>query len=191
MQDIERRNEEGRPPLTQSEIEEGDKMMKAWNEADNQHETNKRGRSSARGSNGNRSRSPKREQAKKAALKNRNQVNADWRKQHPTHDEWKDLDPRELPDVQLSEFFEGREKTKPFITYVGGQKSDRKEVKVRVNGKFKPWDDKVSFPPHMENFKKTTMVKYTDDSTWHVVATRVAATEILEMKDLDREVEKL
>jgi hypothetical protein len=60
-----------------------------------------------------------------------------------------------------------------------------------VNGKFKPWDDKVSFPPHMENFKKTTMVKYIDDLTWHVVATRVAATDILMMKDLDREVEML
>ena len=43
----------------------------------------------------------------------------------------------------------------------------------------------------MKDFRKTTMVKYTDDSTWHVVATRVAATENLEMKSLDKEVEKL
>ena len=82
-------------------------------------------------------------------------------------------------------------KTCPFITYVGGQEADRKEVKVRVNGKFKPWDDKITYPPYMKDFRKTTMVKYIDDSTWHVVATRVAATVDLKMKDLDREVDTL
>ena len=87
--------------------------------------------------------------------------------------------------------FVGRKNTKPFITYVGGSESDRKEVKVPVNGKLKPFDDDVKYPPQMDHFKKTTMVRYTDDSTWHVVTTRVAASQILRMGDLSREVEKL
>ena len=43
----------------------------------------------------------------------------------------------------------------------------------------------------MKDFRKTTMVKYASDSTWYVVATRVAVTENLETKSLDKEVEKM
>ena len=41
--------------------------------------------------------------------------------------------------------FEGRKQTN-FITYVGGAEADRKEMKVRVNGKWKPFDDKSCLP---------------------------------------------
>eukprot|EP00973_Karenia_brevis_P070303 9772825-Karenia_brevis.AAC.1 len=47
-----------------------------------------------------------------------------------------------------------------FIAYVGGNEKDRVERKIGVNCKYVPWDSKISFPPAMADFKKTTLVKY-------------------------------
>eukprot|EP00973_Karenia_brevis_P062338 8670120-Karenia_brevis.AAC.1 len=44
-----------------------------------------------------------------------------------------------------------------FITYVAGNENDRIERRVRANCKYDPWDSYIKFPPHMAQFKKTTM----------------------------------
>ena len=83
-----------------------------------------------------------------------------------------------MSDRELSKLFEERPTTRNFITYLG--KDDlRKEMKVRVNCKFLPIDSKVTFPPHVEKFKKTTMVRYEGRSTWKVVEERVDANHRL------------
>jgi hypothetical protein len=136
-----------------------------------------------------RSRSPKR-----VGLIAREKAHEDkmlWRKEHPTRDEWKDLDPRELPDEALDKLFENRKKATNFIAYVGGDEADRKERKVRVNGKFKPWDDKVASPPDMDQYKKTTMVLYEDETQWTVVAERVPKDDVLQVKDLEKPVDRM
>ncbi len=98
-------------------------LRRDWEDAENvtaRPRERDRGRSNARSSGQrHRSRSPK--GRPKVDLKDKDQVNAEWRKEHPTRDVWRDLDPKELPDEQLDKFFEGRTKTSPFITYVGGQ----------------------------------------------------------------------
>eukprot|EP00973_Karenia_brevis_P032421 4471799-Karenia_brevis.AAC.1 len=73
---------------------------------------------------------------------------------------------RELDDLFLKRMPAQKAKHRNFITYVAGNENDRVERRVRVNCKYDPWDSKITFPPHMAEFKKTTMVKYVRESTW-------------------------
>ena len=77
-----------------------------------------------------------------------------------------DTDPTEFGDQILEDLFEeddrkAAEKGKRphnFMTYYG-EEHLRKEMKVRINCKYWPWDTKVPFPPHMSKFKKTTLAR--------------------------------
>jgi hypothetical protein len=152
-------------------------------------ETKQRPKDKDRKRSKDRSRSPK-----KVGLIAREQVHEDrmlWRKEYPTRDEWKDLDPRELPDEALDKLFETRKKSTNFIAYVGGDEADRKERKVRVNGKWKPWDDKVSCPTDMDHYRKTTMVLFEGEVQWKVAAERVPKDEVLQCKELAKAVDKM
>jgi hypothetical protein len=97
-------------------------------------------------------------------------------------------DPTEVSDRQLSRLFGEKQNTRNFITRLG--KDDlRKEMKVRVNCKFHPLDTKISFPPNMKNYKKTTMVRYEGRTTWKVVEERVLAYAFTETSSMAEKVE--
>ena len=72
-----------------------------------------------------------------------------------TGQDWVDFDPMDMEDHELDNLFEGRKDHRNFITYVGPQ-DRRKEMKVSVNCKFKPWNSKVAAPDSMDHFMKTT-----------------------------------
>ena len=63
-----------------------------------------RGRPETRSSKHARSRSPKRPAVLKARAP-RDEERKEWRKDNPTGDNWKDLDPTELPDQKLDQLF--------------------------------------------------------------------------------------
>jgi hypothetical protein len=64
-------------------------------------------------------------------------------------------------------------------------------MKVRVNCKFLPIDSKVTFPPNMKKFKKTTMVRCEGRSTWKVVEERVDANASIETSSLAEKVAQM
>jgi len=91
-------------------------------------------------------------------------------------------DPRDLSNEELSKIFEPYiKKHREFITYVGDEHL-RKEMKVRVNGKFWPQSSKIKYPPYMKNFKKTTMVRFDGEVEWECLQERVDPDE--EMADV-------
>ena len=118
------------------------------------------------------------------------------RKDKSTDDPWiwktadTNWDPIDVSDRQLSKLFEERPTTRNFITYLG-EDDLRKEMKVRVNCKFLPIDSKVTFPPNVKKFKKTTMVRYEGRSTWKVVEERVPAYAFAETSSMAGKVEEM
>ena len=69
-----------------------------------------------------------------------------------------DLDPALVPDDELSCIMkpyikEAPKKSRNFTTYYGGQDHDRKEIRVRVNGKFFPQDTNISLQELHEAFR--------------------------------------
>ena len=91
-----------------------------------------------------------------------------------------EADPRDLSDEELGKIFEPyMKKHREFIAYVGDEHL-RKEMKVRVNGKFWPQSSKVKYPPYMKNFKKTTMVRFDGEAEWECLQDRVDPDEEME-----------
>jgi len=101
----------------------------------------------------------------------------------------RDMDPIELGDQILEGLFEDEdakalEKNKKphnFLTYYGPEHL-RRELKVRANCKYWPWDTKVGFPDYMSKYRKTTLARVEKEdgvadgeSTWVVVEDRVDA----------------
>eukprot|EP00973_Karenia_brevis_P064606 8976697-Karenia_brevis.AAC.1 len=64
---------------------------------------------------------------------------------------------RELDDLFGKRSDAQKARHRHFITYVAGNENDRIERRARVNCKYTPWDSRISFPPAMADFKKTTM----------------------------------
>jgi hypothetical protein len=93
----------------------------------------------------------------------------------------KGFNPRDLRDEELDKIFAPYiQKHREFIAYVGDEHL-RKEMKIRVNGKFWPKTSKVKYPPYMKNFKKTTMVRFDGEVEWRCLQDRVDPGE--EMND--------
>eukprot|EP00973_Karenia_brevis_P018943 2596807-Karenia_brevis.AAC.1 len=86
-----------------------------------------------------------------------------------------------MSDKDLDHLFERRtplqkQKRQNFLTYVAGSNNDRSERRVRVNCKYDPWDSQIRYPPYMEDYKKTTMVRYYGDKRWKVFEDRIEPT---------------
>ena len=88
-----------------------------------------------------------------------------------------DMDPALVPDDELSCIMKPYTKPAPkrsrnFTTYYGGEDHDRKEIRVRVNGKFYPKDTGIAYADYMKRFVKTTMVKSKGSDTWKCIEDR-------------------
>ena len=95
---------------------------------------------------------------------------------------WVDFDPTELPEDDLSCIMKDHTKqtglSKNFITYHGGTPETRKELKVRVNGKFRATDTAIQTAPYMRGYVKTTMMKKTLEGSWEVLEDRVNIEDV-------------
>ncbi len=88
-----------------------------------------------------------------------------------TGDDKIDTDPLDISDAVLTSLLTGRKKN--FIAYWGGAPGDDAKYKVRINGKFRPGDTKISHPPEMKGMKKTTLVRAIGSGSWTVFEDRV------------------
>ena len=92
------------------------------------------------------------------------------RRTKPAWDDKVDADPLDIPDAELDYFFRGRKRN--FVAYRGGAPGEPAYMKVRVNGKFRPKDTRITHPSDMAGYKKTTLIKRANNA-WSLVEDRV------------------
>ena len=85
-----------------------------------------------------------------------------------------DFDPLALTEQELGEFF----------TDINRNNLDGLEeiigmpwISRRVNFEFKPMSTQMTFPDHMAEYRKTSLVKHTDDDEWGLSEDRVDAQQ--------------
>ena len=105
-----------------------------------------------------------------------------------------DEDPSTWPDVYLDSIMQSKLKPKgtsgkggSFLTYVTGSDADRAELRIRVNAKPWPKTTEIRAPPYMDDYVKTTLVRYKDDPEWHLIEDRIPIKNAKSLEDQDVE----
>ena len=68
------------------------------------------------------------------------------------------------------------------MAYIGDDRW-RTDVKVRVNCKYNPTSSKIVLPNTMQHFRRTTLVKSTEESTWTHLQDRASVKDVTETKN--------
>ena len=102
----------------------------------------------------------------------------------PTGIERIDFAPADIRDDILDKILNGKHgdpgaggRMRQFQTYITGKVTDDKVYRVRVNAKYKATNSEVGVPPQLEDYKKTTIAKRLDDSSWDIIEDRVGARD--------------
>ena len=86
-----------------------------------------------------------------------------------------------LPAEERADVLDGlfqHRKQKNFLTYVLGEEKGPNIKKVRVNGKYWPQDTKIGIPEQLAVYRKTTLAKADDESSWEVIEDRVPSRSV-------------
>ena len=109
--------------------------------------------------------------------------------------EWVEFEPiLGLNDGDLDELFvdaDAKDNKRNFITYVAGDESLRKEMKVRVNCKYWATDTQVKYPAWMSEFVKTTLGRKYGEAEWETLEDRVGVYDFIRYPEESDRYEKM